>query len=154
MTPPSADRPIVLVVDDQAMNLAICEAILSDRYEIECAGSGAQALEKVAARAPDLIMLDVMMPEMDGYEVCRRLKADPSTARIPVIFLTGKHEIEDEIQGFALGCVDYIGKPFNAALVLARLDVHLKLAQREKRLTEKLRELGLADDPRFLDGPP
>ena len=147
----AADRPTILVVDDQPLNLTICEAILSDAYDVRTASGGAKALEMVAARAPDLVMLDVMMPDMDGYEVCRRLKADAATARIPVIFLTGKHEIEDEIQGFALGCVDYIGKPFNAALVLARLDVQLRLAQREKWLAQKARELGLADDPRFAD---
>jgi putative two-component system response regulator len=144
-------RPTVLVVDDQPLNLTICEAILADRYHVLCADSGAQALELATARVPDLVMLDVMMPGMDGYEVCRRMKSSRATARIPVIFLTGKHEIEDEIQGFALGCVDYIGKPFNAVLVRARLDVHLRLAQREKWLAEKVRELGLTGDPRFRD---
>ena len=119
--------------------------ILKDTYKTRVATSGAKALELVkVAPPPDLILLDVMMPEMDGYEVCTRLKADPATRDIPVIFLTAKTEAEDETKGFEVGAVDYIHKPFSPPVVMARVQTHLKLRETrnnwrsEKRLVDQL----------------
>ena len=104
----------ILIVDDTPANIAAALAILKDQYRTRVATSGAKALEHAgAADKPDLILLDVTMPDMDGYEVCGRLKADPETASIPVVFLTARTETEDEAKGFELGAVDYIHKPFN-----------------------------------------
>jgi serine phosphatase RsbU (regulator of sigma subunit) len=108
------------------------------------ATSGAKALELVRAKpAPDLILLDVEMPEMDGYEVCRRLKSDPETLEIPVIFLTGKTEAEDETRGFSVGAVDYIHKPFSPAVVKARVQTHLALRQAREQLARQLAAIQL-----------
>jgi len=118
----------VLIVDDAPENLKLMGGLLKDRYRIKVAGNGEKALEIAAAQpVPDLILLDVMMPGIDGHEVCRRLKADPATREIPVIFLTARAELEDEEIGFALGAVDYISKPVNPSTVLARVGTHLKL---------------------------
>jgi CheY-like chemotaxis protein len=111
----------ILIVDDTPANIAAALAILKDQYRTRVATSGAKALEHAgAADKPDLILLDVTMPDMDGYEVCGRLKADPQTAAIPVVFLTARTEAEDEAKGFELGAVDYIHKPFNPTVVRAR----------------------------------
>ena len=113
-TPPptGSARPLILVVDDAPQNLSLMDDLLSDDYVVKVAPSGVRAL-KIARNTPtpDLILLDIMMPEMDGYEVCRQLKADPQTRDIPVIFLTAKTQLADEHQGFELGAVDYIIKP-------------------------------------------
>src|SRR4051812_44201505 len=105
----SEDKKTILLVDDTPANIQIAREILKDKYKTRVATSGAKALELVKiAPAPDLILLDVMMPEMDGYEVCTRLKADVATREIPVIFLTAMTEAEDETRGFSVGAVDYI----------------------------------------------
>jgi two-component system, sensor histidine kinase and response regulator len=128
----------VLVVDDITKNLQVVGAMLREQgYHVMPATSGSQALERVNAQPPDLILLDLMMPEMDGLEVCRRLKSDPATAHIPVIFLTASNEMEHLVQGFASGAVDYVTKPFNAPELLARVRTHLEL----KHARERLREL-------------
>ena len=115
----------VLIVDDSPANIQVVNSILKDIYKIRIATNGAKALELAKATPPpDLILLDVMMPEMDGYEVCTRLKADLETREIPVIFLT---EVEDETKGFEVGAVDYIHKPFSPAVVKARVQTHLVL---------------------------
>jgi putative two-component system response regulator len=121
-------KPLVLVVDDAPQNLSLMDDLLSDDYAIKVAPSGARAL-KIArgVPTPDLILLDVMMPEMDGYEVCRQLKADPKTCDIPVIFLTAKTQLADEQMGFSLGAVDYITKPISPPIVMARIRTHLAL---------------------------
>lgn len=121
-------KPIVLVVDDTADNIALMTSLLRDDYRVKAASSGERALE-IAARdpKPDLILLDVMMPGLDGYAVCARLKADPAAADIPVIFLTAKTQPQDEQNGFALGAVDYIAKPISPPVVLARVKTHLLL---------------------------
>ena len=121
-------KPVILLVDDMPDNLSRISDLLSDQYAVKVALSGQKAL-KIARgeRAPDLILLDVMMPEMDGYEVCRQLKADPVTAAIPVLFLTAKTETEDEQLGFDLGAVDYITKPVSPPIVLARVQTHLAM---------------------------
>jgi putative two-component system response regulator len=122
------EKPIVLVVDDTADNLAFMNAMLKDEYRVKVANDGEKALRiALSENPPELILLDIMMPGMDGYEVCRRLKAEPSTRDIPVIFLTSKNEIEDEKRGLELGAVDYITKPISPPIVMARAKNHLKL---------------------------
>lgn len=108
----SDSRKIVLVVDDTPANLQLVSSLLRGQYKIKAAKSGAKALEIAAAEPPpNLIILDVMMPEMDGYEVCRRLRDNPSTAAIPVIFLTGSSDESDRDKGLALGAAGYLSKP-------------------------------------------
>jgi putative two-component system response regulator len=118
----------ILVVDDTPENLTLMAGLLKDQYDTRIANSGERALRVAHGDvAPDLILLDITMPGMDGYEVCRRLKADPRTREVPVIFLTAKTEIEDEQMGFEVGAVDYITKPISAPIVLARVRTHLAL---------------------------
>ena len=133
------ERKTLLLVDDAPANIQVANAILKDDYRVRVATSGAKALELVKGKpSPDLILLDVEMPEMDGYEVCRRLKADPETRDIPVIFLTGKTETEDETRGFSVGAVDYIHKPFSPAVVKARVQTHLALRDTREQLARRL----------------
>jgi two-component system, sensor histidine kinase and response regulator len=118
----------VLVVDDIPKNLQVVGTLLRNAgYAIMAATSGAKALEGVRVQLPDLILLDLMMPEMDGLEVCRRLKADALTQAIPVIFLTASNEMEHLVKGFEMGAVDYVTKPFNPPELLARVRTHLEL---------------------------
>jgi CheY-like chemotaxis protein len=127
----------ILVVDDISKNLQVVGTMLrNEGYEVMPAGSGAQALERVSVRLPDLILLDLMMPEMDGLETCHRLKADPLTRQIPVIFLTASNEMEHLVKGFELGAVDYVTKPFNPPELLARVRTHLELKHARQRLRE------------------
>ncbi|MFS2136597.1 response regulator [Duganella sp. Dugasp56] len=119
----------VLVVDDIATNIKVIAGMLAeDGYGVKVAISGKKALEITPVHRPDLILLDIMMPEMDGFEVCRRLKADPATADIPVIFLTAKDQTGDIVGGLELGAVDYVTKPVDPAILKARLRTHLRLA--------------------------
>ena len=119
----------VLVVDDIASNIKVIAGMLADEgYGVKVAISGRKALELVPVHRPDIILLDVMMPEMDGFEVCRRLKADPATADIPVIFLSAKDQAEDIVGGLELGAVDYVTKPVDPAILKARMRTHLRLA--------------------------
>ena len=127
MTTPVNDRPTVLVVDDTPANLSLLSNLLKEQYRIKVASSGIKALELAAAAPPDLVLLDIMMPEMDGYEVCRRLKASEATRLVPIIFLTAKAEIEDEELGFSVGAVDFIHKPISPPIVLARVKTHLEI---------------------------
>jgi CheY-like chemotaxis protein len=136
----SGERKTILVVDDTPTNIGVISALLKDKYRTKVATNGEKAL--ALARAddkPDMILLDIEMPGMDGYEVCRRLKADLATRAIPVIFLTAKTEDEDEETGFKVGAVDYIHKPFSAAVVLARVGTHIALqaALREAREAQR-----------------
>ena len=128
------EKPRILVVDDQRLNLNILHGLLKDDYQVMVAASGEQALKAVAAGRPDLILLDVNMPDMDGYEICRRLKQDPTTMRIPVIFITAMSESEDEARGFELGAADYIVKPFKAAVVRARVQAQIRLKRQDESL--------------------
>jgi serine phosphatase RsbU (regulator of sigma subunit) len=133
------NRKTVLIVDDAPSNLQLVDSILKDSYNVRIATNGAKALELVRAKPePDLILLDVMMPGMDGYEVCTRLKADAGTKDIPVIFLTGQTEAADETRGFDVGAVDYIHKPFSAAVVKARVQTHLALRATREQLAMQL----------------
>src|SRR5437762_7724646 len=125
----------VLVVDDITKNLQVVGTMLRNAgYEVMPTTSGAQALERVRVQLPDLILLDLMMPEMDGLAVCERLKADPLTRRIPVIFLTASNEMEHLVKGFEAGAVDYVTKPFNPPELLARVRTHVELKQARERL--------------------
>ena len=117
----------ILVVDDTPDNLKLMNGLLKDIYRVKIANGGERALSLADADLPDLILLDIMMPGMDGYEVCRRLKANPRTRDIPVIFLTAKAETQDEELGFEVGAVDYIQKPISPPIVLARVKTHLAL---------------------------
>jgi phosphoserine phosphatase RsbU/P len=132
-------KKVILLVDDTPANIQIVLAILKDLYQVRVATSGAKALElAVSQPAPDLVLLDVMMPEMNGFEVCTHLKANSATQDIPVIFLTGKTEIEDETRGFELGGVDYIHKPFSPGVVKARVHTHLVLRGIREQLARQL----------------
>src|SRR5271155_5457618 len=129
------EKRLVLVVDDAPENIQVVQSILKSDYKIRVATSGAKALEVVKGDPmPDLVLLDVMMPGMDGYEVCAQLKAAPATRDIPVIFLTGKTEAEDETRGFDVGAVDYIRKPFSPAIVKARVRTQLLLREGREQL--------------------
>ena len=143
----TVNLPLILAVDDEASNLQLLRQILQDHYRLRFAKDGQRALELVREEAPDLILLDVMMPGMSGYEVCAALKADPRTAEIPVIFVTALTDTDDEVEGFEAGAVDYITKPVSPPIVRARVRTHLSLvrmeALRESRL-EIVQRLGLA----------
>lgn len=130
----AATKATILVVDDTAENIDVLSGILRQDYKVKAALNGALALKIASSTPPDLILLDVMMPQMDGYEVCRQLKANPDTHHIPVIFVTAKTEEEDEAKGFALGAVDYITKPVSPVLVLARVKSQLTLRDQAKHL--------------------
>jgi CheY-like chemotaxis protein len=112
------EKKTVLIVDDTPPNIHVIKSILQGEYKIKAATSGEKALQIVGKAPPDLILLDVMMPEMDGYEVCRRLKADPSTAGIPVLFVTGHADDEEQAKGMALGAVAYVTKPVDPETLL------------------------------------
>jgi len=133
------EQKLILVVDDTPLNISVITGALKDNYRTKVATSGARALAIAAAdEKPDLILLDVMMPEMDGYEVCSRLKADPMTREIPVIFLTAQTEAEDEMRGFQVGAVDYVHKPFSSAVMKARVHTHLVLRETREKLAQQL----------------
>ena len=134
---PSASLPMVLIVDDVATNIKILAETLRDQFRIKVASNGADALEIALAQPqPDLILLDIMMPDMDGYEVCRRLKGQAQTSHIPIIFVTAKSSADDEEFGFNLGAADYINKPFSLSVVKARVRNHVALKQQADALAE------------------
>jgi putative two-component system response regulator len=131
----NASPPLVLIVDDNATNIDLLVNTLKDENRLGIAKNGANAIAYALKHKPDLILLDIMMPEMDGFEVCQRLKDDPQTAAIPVIFITAMSETVDKTHGFELGAVDYITKPFHAAEVKARVRTHLSLEAMRQELT-------------------
>ncbi len=132
---PGHSRPIILVADDTPDNLALMDALLRPSYLVRVANCGERALHLAAiAPPPDLILLDVMMPGMDGFEVLAKLKADPATRDIPVIFITALDSQQDQLSGFRLGAADYITKPIMPPVVLARVQTHLELKQARDRL--------------------
>jgi len=146
MTQPN-NRPLILAVDDEASNLQLLRQILQDHYRLLFAKDGARALELARQERPDLVLLDVMMPGMSGYEVCASLKAEPSTASIPVIFVTALTDTADELEGFEAGAVDYITKPVSPPIVRARVRTHLSLVRMEELRATRLeivQRLGLA----------
>lgn len=132
-------KKTILIVDDTPINLGVISGALQGSFNTKVATNGEKALAIASgAEKPDLILLDVMMPEMDGYEVCRRLKSNPETRNIPVIFLTGQTGTEDETRGFEVGAVDYIHKPFSAAIVKVRVDLHLMLREAHEQIAQQL----------------
>jgi putative two-component system response regulator len=132
------DKATILVVDDTPDNLTLMSGLLKDTYKVKVCHSGERALKIAQSETPpDLILLDIMMPEMDGYEVCKRLKLDPNTRDIPVIFLTAKTEIDDETHGLELGAVDYITKPISPPIVMARVKTHLEMKGVQDFLKDK-----------------
>ncbi|MBF0462597.1 MAG: response regulator [Magnetococcales bacterium] len=136
----SARRFNLLAVDDMPENLDILVSSLSDLYHVQGATSGETALKIVARHKPDLILLDVMMPGIDGFETCRRLKKNKETADIPVIFVTSLHEVKDERVGFAAGGVDYINKPSVPSILLARVKTHLELSEARRNIQNILNQ--------------
>ena len=139
-------RQRILIVDDSKINIKILNQILKDDFLISVANNGSEALGICFSKTiPDLVLLDIMMPEMDGYEVCRRLKLDYRTSKIPVIFVTAMGETEDEKKGFELGAVDYIQKPISPTIVKARVNTHINLhiyqEQLETLVEKKTKEL-------------
>ena len=138
--PQRAERPlpVVLVVDDTPDNLTLMGSLLREHFQVKVANHGEKALKIAFSETPpDLILLDITMPQMDGYEVCRRLKAEPATRDIPVIFLTARSEPDDERAGLALGAVDYISKPISPPILLARVNTHLALKATSDFLRDK-----------------
>jgi phosphoserine phosphatase RsbU/P len=134
----------ILIVDDTPINIGVISGALKDTYKTKVATNGEKALAiSSGEEKPDLILLDVMMPVMDGYEVCRRLKANSATQNIPVIFLTGQTGTEDETKGFEVGAVDYIHKPFSEAVVKARVHTHLMLREAHEQIARQLVEINL-----------
>lgn len=125
-------QPCLLLVDDEPVNLRVLKQILQQDYQLMFATNGEQALQLAATQKPDLILSDVMMPQMTGFELCQTLKADPALCSIPLIFVTALKEEVDETRGFALGAVDYITKPVSPAIVRARVKTHLSLVQAEE----------------------
>jgi two-component system, sensor histidine kinase and response regulator len=137
-----SQKEVILIVDDIVDNLKILDSLLSKAgFKVKPAISGKLALNAVKHQQPDLILLDINMPEIDGYEVCRRLKSDPSTCHIPVIFLSGFNDFENRIKGLEIGAVDYISKPFNTREVLLRIETQLSLQRSQKKLEEQNRHL-------------
>jgi putative two-component system response regulator len=132
------EKQTVLVVDDTPDNLTLMSGLLKDKYKVKIANNGERALKvALTGTPPDIILLDIMMPVMDGYEACRQLKANPETRDIPVVFLTAKAEVEDEMKGFELGAVDYITKPISPPIVLARVHTHLQLKKVQDYLKDQ-----------------
>lgn len=131
------ERSKILIVDDEKVNIDVLVGLLKPNYKIAAAKSGEQALIRLEKPPlPDLILLDIMMPDMDGYQVCRIIKETPATRGIPVIFITGKNDEQDEARGFQAGAVDYIVKPFSPPVALARVKTHIELKRRGDMLEQ------------------
>src|SRR6201987_5479174 len=140
--PAPSVQKLILIVDDTPVNIGVISGALKDSYKTKVATNGEKALALASAEEkPDLILLDIMMPGRDGYEVCPRLKADPATSEIPVIFLTGQTSAEDETRGFEVGAVDYVHKPFSPAVVNARVRSHIFLRAARAQLAMQLHAL-------------
>lgn len=134
-------KPIILVVDDTPENIDVLSGLLRENYKVKAALNGERALKIVdKGPKPDMILLDIMMPGMDGYEVCRRLKSDPATSGIPIIFISAKNAEEDERKGLELGAVDYITKPISPSITMRRVQTHLELYNQNRTLEQKVAE--------------
>ncbi|MGH9361080.1 MAG: response regulator, partial [Thermoanaerobaculia bacterium] len=127
-----AKRPRILVVDDDPINVCILEEILAEQYELATAGNGEEALEKAPAFKPDLVLLDIMMPGIDGYEVCRRLKSNPRLRDAKVILVSAKAMLSERLEGYESGADDYLTKPFDDAELMAKVRVFLRLKSIEE----------------------
>ena len=135
-------RGTILIADDERFNITVLKDLLDPEYDTMVAKNGLQVLSRVSgAELPDLILLDIMMPEMDGYEVCAKLKADPRTADIPVIFISALNQVGDESKGLELGAIDYIAKPFSPDLVRLRVRNHIKY----KKMSDHFRKMATLD---------
>ncbi len=134
-------KPILLIVEDEPVNVDILLEALDQAYILRVAADGISALRSVAKNPPDLILLDIMMPEMDGFEVCRRLKENAATREIPVIFITALAATEHILQGFSLGAVDYVTKPFRALEVRARINLHLSIRRLQRDILLRSEEI-------------
>ena len=134
-------KKVILAVDDTPANIDVVKGILSEDYFVQAAVNGKMALKIIEKKKPDLILLDIMMPDMDGYEVCRLLKADDNTCKIPIIFLTAMTDSQDEAKGLALGAVDYITKPISPPVLMARVYTHLALRTSYLKLDAAKQEL-------------
>ncbi|MEO5342886.1 MAG: SpoIIE family protein phosphatase [Gammaproteobacteria bacterium SHHR-1] len=145
----ASSKPLILSVDDVAENIHVIKGILSDDYRVSAAINGPLALKIAHKQQPDLILLDVMMPEMDGHEVCRQLKANPVTAHIPVIFVTAMTEEKNEVAALELGAVDYVTKPISPPVLRSRVSAQIRLARLRRELDEKNRLLQAERD--FLE---
>ena len=155
-------KPAVLIVDDAPDNIALISSLLKETYRVKAATSGELALSLVEGSSPpDLVLLDIVMPGMDGYEVCRRMKANPASADIPVIFLTARSEAPDEEKGLGLGAIDYITKPISPPIMLARIRTHLRLksvsdflkdknAYLESEVARRTEEIGMVQDATMI----
>jgi two-component system, sensor histidine kinase and response regulator len=143
MTPTNRqEKSTIMIIDDTPANLALLQGLLqTEGYRVVAFTSGAPALKAASRNPPDVILLDIDMPDLDGFEVCRRFKADPELAEIPVIFISALSQTEDKVKGFTVGGIDYITKPFQAEEALARVSVHLKLRKKEQELAESYRRL-------------
>lgn len=138
---PTSQHGTILVVDDNRINLNLLSRMLTDQgYEVQKASNGPEALASVTKAPPDLILLDIMMPKMDGYKVCHQLKQDEKTREIPIIFISALDETDDKVEAFAAGGVDYITRPFKVAEVKARVQTHLNLRSLQENLKQKIRE--------------
>jgi putative two-component system response regulator len=140
------ERQIIMLVDDNAASLTMGRNILKDKFDVYPVASGAKLFDILEKITPDLILLDVAMPEMDGYEIIRRLKAGRKTQDIPVIFLTSRDDPGNELEGLSLGAIDYVSKPFSPALLIQRIGNHLLLISRKKEMekyNQHLREMAL-----------
>ncbi|MBT3206183.1 MAG: response regulator [Gammaproteobacteria bacterium] len=151
MTDSNTNKPRILVIDDEPFFLQLLTEALSEKFQISLAKNGRQGLTRAEGEAkPDLILLDVVMPEMDGYETCKALKENIYTREIPVIFLTAKRDVEDELKGFNLGAVDYITKPISIPILLTRVQTQLALSQQkialEQLVQERTREIEVTKD--------
>ena len=154
MNKPEERAPVILVIDDSPTNLAVITEHLEERaFEVMIARDGEDGIAKASHGQPDLILLDVMMPGIDGFETCSRLKSDPRTKEIPVLFMTAMDSVEDKLKGFEAGGVDYIVKPINELETIARINAHLKIRNLQKDLEEKNRRLQQAmDEVKKLQG--
>jgi diguanylate cyclase (GGDEF)-like protein len=145
------EKPCILIVDDNSENIRLLGTLLSlQNYRVVAAQNGQQALKALETIDPDLILLDIMMPVMDGFETCKRIKADPKNEDLSVIFLTAKTESKDILRGFELGAVDYITKPFDIPVLLARVKTHVKLHQYYRKLQNQAFLDGLTQVPNRL----
>lgn len=139
--PMNMERPKILIVDDSPLNISVLVGLLKSDYKTLVAKDGEQAFTRVFVESPpDLILLDIMMPGIDGYEVCERLKSDPRSRHIPIIFVSAMSDVGDEERGLALGAVDYIGKPFSPPIILARIKTHLALAMQQRELEREVKK--------------
>ena len=133
----NSKKQVVLVVDDTPVNLDIIKGILGKEHTVKIATNGPTALKIVEKQPPDLILLDIMMPDMDGYEVCRRLKSNPDSANIPIIFVTAMSEVRYEVKGLDIGATDYITKPISGPILCARVRTHLALKKAKEELLQQ-----------------